>query len=160
MHDYILTRSKIEEMDGLEKTHFLNKNARRNNKSLGDMTGLEGIGFHLIEIEPGCESTELHVHFFEEECVYILDGEATATIGDVTYTVGPGDFIGYPAGGEPHKLENTGDQRLRCIVVGQRLPHDVADYPRLGKRIFRNQGLPWNLVNLDDVEEPKAGRKI
>jgi uncharacterized cupin superfamily protein len=160
MHKYMLTRRQIEEMDGLQKTHFLNDNARRTNKSLGDMTGLKSFGFHIIEIEPGRESTELHVHFHEEECVYILEGVAEATIGDATYTAGAGDFIAYPACGEPHKLENVGAGPLRCIVVGQRLPHDVADYPRLKKRIFRNQGLPWNLVDLNQIEEPAAGRKI
>ena len=82
-----------------------------------------------------------------------------ATIGDEIHTVRAGDFIGYRAGGEPHKLENRSDQPFRCIVVGQRLNHDVADYPRLKKRLFRNKGLKWNLVDLDDVEEPVAGRK-
>ncbi|MFQ6006465.1 MAG: cupin domain-containing protein [Woeseia sp.] len=127
---------------------------------MGDLTGLNGIGFHIIEIQPGHESTELHVHYQEEECVYILKGEWQATVGDNVFKVCAGDFIGYRAGGEPHKLENIGDQTLKRIVVGQRLDHDVADYPRLKKRIFRNKGLKWNLVNLDEIEEPVAGRKI
>lgn len=160
MDKYILTREEIEQFAGLEKTHFLNNNARRINKSLGDLTGLTTIGFHIIEIEPGCESTELHVHYFEDECVYILEGEAQATIGDEEFPVGAGDFLGYRAGGLAHKLMNTGDKMLKCIVVGPRLGHDVADYPRLGKRIFRNEGLPFNLVDLDDIDEPVAGRKI
>jgi hypothetical protein len=44
--------------------------------------------------------------------------------------------------------------------VGQRLDHDVADYPDKGKRIFRNPGLEWNLVDLDAIEKPVAGKKI
>ncbi len=160
MDKYILKREEIAAFDGVEKVHFLNDNARRRNKSLGDLTGLTGIGVHLIEIEPGQESTEYHVHYHEDECVYILDGEATATIGDETFTVRAGDFIGYRAGGAAHKLENTGSQPLRCLVVGQRLNHDVADYPGKRKRIFRNSGLAWNLVDLDQIDEPSAGRKI
>ena len=160
MEKYILTKTEIESFEGIEKTHFLNDNARRRNKSLGDLTGLNAIGFHIIEIQPGRESTELHVHYHEEECVYILEGQAEATIGTETHAVGPGDFIGYRAGGEPHGLKNTGDEILKCIVVGQRLNHDVADYPRLNKRIFRNQGLKWSLVDLQEIEEPVAGRKI
>ena len=159
MDKYIVTREEIEQLEGIEKQHFLNDNARRNNKSLGDLTGLSGFGFHIIEVPPGRESTEAHVHYHEDECVYILEGEAEATLGSSKQTVGPGDFIGYRAGGLSHKLENTGDKPLRCIVVGQRLDHDVGDYPRLGKRIYRNKGLPWNLVDLDDIEEPVAGRK-
>ncbi len=160
MDKYIITREEIDDFEGIEKTHFLNENAQRTNKSLGDLTGLTGIGFHIIEIQPGHESTELHVHFHEEECLYVLEGEAQATIGDKVHTVRTGDFIGYRAGGEPHKLENTSTQVLKCIVVGQRLDHDVADYPRRKKRIFRNRGLQWNLVDLGQIEEPSAGRKV
>jgi uncharacterized cupin superfamily protein len=39
------------------------------------------------------------------------------------------------------------------IVVGQRLNHDVADYPNKGKRIFRNEGLPWTLGDYDALPE-------
>jgi uncharacterized cupin superfamily protein len=159
MDKYIVTREEIDEFEGIQKQHFLNENARRTNKSLGDLTGLTGIGFHIIEIQPGYESTELHVHYHEDECVYILEGEAQATIGDEVHVVRAGDFIGYRAGGEPHKLQNTGSKPLKCIVVGQRLDHDVGDYPRLKKRLYRNKNMAWNLVDLDDIEEPVAGRK-
>ncbi len=81
MDKYILTKEEIEAYQGIEKSHFLNRNARRRNKSLGDLTGLTGIGFHIIEVKPDHESTELHVHYFEDECVSILSGKAEATIG-------------------------------------------------------------------------------
>jgi len=157
--DYIIRKNEIEEMEGLTKTHFLNKNARRINKSLGDATGLRNLGFHLIEVLPGHESTEYHVHYFEEECVYILSGNATVTIGENDYHVGAGDFIGYPAGGLPHTMKNTGSQVLRCIVVGQRLSYDIGDYPRLGKRIYRSDKFN-NLVDLNNISNPKMGKKI
>ncbi len=96
-----------------------------------------GFGFHIIEILPDHESTETHVHYHEDECVYILEGEADAIIGNETHKVKAGDFIGYRAGGEPHNLRNTGTEVLKCIVVGQRLDHDVADYTNLDKRIYR-----------------------
>ncbi|MEM1143891.1 MAG: cupin domain-containing protein [Pseudomonadota bacterium] len=159
MPDQVLKKSSIDEMEGLRKTHFLNRGAQRINKSLGDASGLQNIGFHIVEVEPGKDSTELHFHHHEEECVYILDGEATATIGESTVAVASGDFIAYPAGGEPHKLTNTGDQSLRCIVVGQRLPHDVVDYPGQQKRLYRNQNLSWSLVSMADIIQPEAGQK-
>lgn len=159
MEKYVVTREEIEALEGLAKTHFLNDNARRINKSLGDLTGLTGLGFHIIEVEPGCESTETHRHYYEDECVYILAGEAEAAIGSETHRVKAGDFIGYRAGGAAHRLKNTGSDILKCIVVGQRLDHDVADYPALNKRIYRNKGMPWNLVDIDAVSEPDAGKK-
>ena len=156
---YLLRAADIAAMEGLRKTHFLNPNAKRVNKSLGDATGLSGLGFHIIEVDPGCETTEHHVHYHEDECVYVLEGKATAYIGDETYEIGPGDFIGYRAGGLAHSIKNTGAAVFRCIVVGQRLPHDVGDYPKLGKRIYRNAGMKWNLVDLENISEPQAGAK-
>ena len=156
---YIIRRSEIEAMGGLQKTHFLNPNARRVNKSLGDLTGLTGLGFHIIEVEPGCETTEYHVHHHEDECVYVLAGSATAVIGDEEFPIEAGDFIGYRAGGLSHSIRNTGHETLRCIVVGQRLAHDVGDYPNKRKRIFRNAGVEWNVVDHDHIECPNAGAK-
>lgn len=156
---YIISATEVAEMEGLSKAHFLNPNARRVNKSLGDLTGLTGIGVHLIEVEPGCETTEHHVHYHEDECVYVLEGEATAYIGDEAFSVGRGDFIGYRKGGLAHSIRNSGDQLLRCLVIGERLTHDVGDYPRQAKRIYRHAGLPWNLVDHSDITEPTAGAK-
>jgi len=158
-HVYVVKAAQINEMEGLAKAHFLNPNARRLNKSLGDLTGLTGLGFHIIEVEPGCETTEYHVHYYEDECVFVLAGEATAVIGEAEHSIGPGDFIGYRKGGLAHSIRNTGRDVLRCIVVGERLAHDVGDYPRQGKRIYRNAGLEWNLVDLDAIKEPQAGAK-
>lgn len=151
---YILTAAEISGMPGLAKTHFLNDNAQRINKSLGDLTGIVGFGFHIIEVEPGHETTEHHVHYHEDECVFVLSGEATAFIGETPHQIGPGDFIGYRKNGLPHSIKNTGDEVLRCIVVGQRLPHDVADYTHQNKRIYRQEGLEWNLVDKPDITVP------
>ncbi|WP_219903921.1 hypothetical protein [Stenomitos frigidus] len=85
--------------------------------------------------------------------------ETTVFKLDEVYPVKAGDFIGYRAGGEPHKLRNNGNTLLKCIVVGQRLEHDVGDYPNLKKRIYRNKGLKWNLVDLETIDEPIAGKK-
>ena len=160
MEKNILTSEEIKSYEGIRKTHFLNHNAQRINKSLGDLTGLSGFGFHIIEIQPGHESTEMHRHYHEDECVYILEGQADALIGENAYPVKAGDFIGYPAGGEAHTLKNNSDAVLKCIVVGQRLDHDVADYTQLNKRIYRNKGMDWNLVEIDDVVTPVAGKKV
>jgi uncharacterized cupin superfamily protein len=54
---------------------------------------------------------------------------------------------------------NDGDETLKAIVVGQRLDHDVADYPRLKKRIYRNKGQAWDLVDLENIDHPVAGKK-
>ena len=156
---YLLTAEEIAAMEGLAKTHFLNPNAQRINKSLGDATGLTGLGVHLIEVAPGHETTEYHLHYFEDEAVYVLSGSGTAEIGEQEHAIKAGDFIGYRKGGLAHGIRNTGQETLRCLVMGQRLSHDIGDYPRLGKRVYRNAGLPWDLADLDDLTHPQAGAK-
>ena len=154
---YLITSEEIEAMEGLPKTHFLNSNAQRANKSLGDAAGLSGFGIHIIEVQPGHETTEHHLHHYEDECVYVLAGKGTAYVGDDVFEIDAGDFLGYRKGGLAHSIRNTGVDLLRCIVVGERLPHDVADYPRLKKRIYRNEGMSWNLVDHDTIQYPGSG---
>ncbi len=156
---YLVTSDEIAAMEGVKKTHFLNANAQRTGKSLGDLAGLTGVGFHIIEVEPGFETTEHHCHHHEDECVFVLSGEASAFIGDKKYEISSGDFIGYRKGGAAHTIRNTGSETFRCLVVGQRLDHDVGDYPRKGKRIYRNAGMPWDLADLSGLEHPNAGQK-
>ena len=160
MAPQILKKLTIDAEEGLFKTHFLNDNAQRTNKSLGDMTGLTGFGFHIIEVACGKESTEYHKHYHEDECTYVLSGTGKVLIGQQEHDIAAGDFIAYPKGGEAHTMINTGDEILRCIVVGERLAYDIGDYPNKNKRIFRQTGMPWNLVSLDDITEPAGGRKV
>jgi uncharacterized cupin superfamily protein len=149
-----LSARDIEALEGVRKVHYLNPAAVRLNKSLGDAVGLQHIGVHLISVDPGHQSTEYHSHRFEEECIYVLSGRGIAVLGEQLQAIGPGDFIGCPANGIAHELINDGVEPLVCLVMGQRLQHDITDYPRLDKRLYRNAG-EWNLVNHDDIEHVK-----
>lgn len=158
---YLLTAQEIEDMEGVQKTHFLNENAKRLNKSLGDATGLTGLGVHLIEVGPNCETSEYHCHYHEDECVYVLSGQGVSIVDGVRQTINAGDFIGYPKGGAAHNIENDSEETLRLLVIGQRLDHDVGDYPNAKKRIYRQKGMPWQLVDLNAIEtlDASVGKK-
>jgi uncharacterized cupin superfamily protein len=127
-------------MEGVRRVHQLNPSAIRIDKSIADDVGLKNIGIHLITIAPGDKSTEFHAHKYEEEAIYVLSGHGTEVMGETTQKVGPGDFIGFPAGGVAHETVNDGTEPLVCLVIGQRLAQDVVDYPRKGKRLYRNSG--------------------
>ncbi len=73
MNKYLIKSQEIAEMAGTSKTHFINPGAKRLNKSLGDAAGLTGLGFHIIDVEPGDETTEHHLHHYEDERVFILE---------------------------------------------------------------------------------------
>ncbi|HSD40741.1 MAG TPA: cupin domain-containing protein [Burkholderiales bacterium] len=149
-----LSAEAIAALEGVRKVHYLNADAQRINKSLGDAAGLKNIGVHLISVPPGHPSTEFHAHHYEEECIFVLSGRGRATIGDASHRIGPGDFIGCPANGVAHEMINDGAEPLVCLVMGQRLQQDITDYPRLGKRLYRHSG-EWDLVDLARVEHPK-----
>jgi len=150
----ILKAKEIEGMEGERRIHFLNPNADRIRKSLGDAIGLNNIGVHLIYVEPGKDSTEYHKHHYEEECIYVLSGEGTLIIEGESFQFEKGDFVGFPANMAAHSLKNTGSETLVCLVMGQRLEQDVADYPNRGKRLYRNSG-EWDLVDLREILDPR-----
>lgn len=156
----LLKSTDIDALTGQEKVHFLNPNAQCKNRSLGDEVGITGFGFHIVEIEPGRDSTEFHFHYREDECVYILSGDATARIGDETFAVSAGDFLGHKKRGLAHSLTNTGNEILKCIVVGERGDTDVVDYPDKGKRMFRTAELPWNVADLSDLKDRVTGEPV
>ena len=135
-----LSADTIVRMEGLRRVHQLNPAAIRLDKSIGDEAGLKNIGIHLITIAPGDKSTEFHAHKYEDEAIYVLSGSGTEVMGEVKQKIGPGDFIGFPAGGVAHETVNDGTEPLVCLVIGQRLAQDVVDYPRKGKRLYRNSG--------------------
>jgi len=135
-----VSAKQIAAMEGVRRVHALNPGAIRTDKSLGDEAGLKNMGIHLISIAPGNKSTEFHAHKYEDEAIYVLSGHGTEVIGEESRKIGPGDFIGLPAGGPAHETVNDGTDPLVCLVIGQRLAQDVVDYPRAGKRLYRNSG--------------------
>jgi len=152
--DLVLTSQQIKEMKGEERVHFLNPNAERIRKSIGDKVGLSKIGVHIVYVEPGKDSTEYHKHYNEEECIYVLSGKGTLRIEGEDLPFEKGDFVGFPADTAAHDLKNTGNETLVILVMGQRLDQDVADYPEKNKRLYRNNG-KWDLVDLSNVVDPR-----
>jgi uncharacterized cupin superfamily protein len=147
-----LSAEKIAAMEGVRRVHTLNPAAIRMDKSLGDEAGLKNIGIHLISIAPGDKSTEFHTHRYEDEAIYVLSGRGTEIMGETKQKIGPGDFIGFPAGGDAHETINDGTEPLVCLVIGQRLSQDVVDYPRRGKRLYRNSG-QRDMVDYENLEK-------
>ena len=144
----LVTRTEIAKMAGQDKKHFLNRDARRMQKPLGDIAGLTKLGFCIIEVPIGSASCAFHRHIYEEECIYILEGTGTARIGETVLQVEAGDFIAYPAGSDAHDLRNTGSNTLKCIIAGQRLDFDIIDYPEQGRRLYRANGEKGDLVDV------------
>lgn len=136
----LLSAAAIRRMKEDRFVHFLNPGAIRYTRSLGDACGLSTIGVHLVRLKQGDDSTEYHFHHQDEEWVYILSGSGIAEIGGRKHKIGAGDFMGFVAGSQPHGMRNPNKRDLVYLVGGNRWPLDVCDYPRIGKRRYRENG--------------------
>jgi uncharacterized cupin superfamily protein len=136
-----LTRAEIEAMPERAHRHQFNDNAVRMTRTLGIPAGLSRLGVHLVRLEPGRDSTQFHYHDSDEEFVYILEGSATAYIGERTFEVGPGDFMGFPSPSPGHGLKNTGERDLVYLVGGESNPADVVHYPWIRRTMIKSHGV-------------------
>lgn len=140
------------------QSHPLNPNSQIRGHSLSDQVGLQRLGIHLLRIAPGKESFIFHSHETEEEFLYILSGRGLAEIGDETFEVGPGDFMGFPTPSVGHHLRNPFEEELVYISGGERRPLEVADFPRLGKRLVRS-GMKVSIYDVDKAHNFSFGEE-
>jgi uncharacterized cupin superfamily protein len=99
--------------------------------------GLARIAVNLAWLPPGKESAVFHVHHREEEWMLVLEGRGVAEVDGAVHEVGPGDFLGFPPG-VGHHLRNAGGTDLLFLEGGEVIPDvEVADFPRLGRRMVR-----------------------
>ncbi len=151
---HLLRAADIAALPERRHQHQFNDNAVRMTRTLGQLTGMERIGIHMIRLEPGRDSTQHHFHDADEEFVLVLAGRGIACIGDDRYEVGPGDFMGFPAPSPAHSLSNPFDEDLVYLVGGERNAVDAVHYPRIGRSMLkahgRRQWVDWpHLQDLD-----------
>jgi uncharacterized cupin superfamily protein len=67
-----------------------------------------------------------------------LSGRGVAEIDGKELEIGPGDFIAFPTPSVPHHLRNPFDQELVYLMGGENREFEIADFPRLGKRMIKS----------------------
>jgi uncharacterized cupin superfamily protein len=117
--------------------HPFNPKSEIHGRRLGALTGLSHIGVNLLRIPPGKESFVFHAHQGEDEFVYVLSGRGMAEVGDDTFEIRSGDFLGFPAGGPAHHIRNPFAEDLVYLAGGETKPVEVVDFPRLKRRLVR-----------------------
>ena len=82
------------------------------------VTGAESSGgcFIVEGMVPPGGGPPRHIHQFEDESFYLLEGTATFQAGGQTIHAKPGDFIHIPRG-TVHSLTNDGKVPARALVV-------------------------------------------
>ncbi|MEM7465440.1 MAG: cupin domain-containing protein [Pseudomonadota bacterium] len=140
MSQYILKSRDIESLPEAKNIHQFNDRAIRNTKSLGDLVGLTSVGFHLVRVEPGDETTQHHNHEFSDEFIYVLSGNGALSIGEETIEIEVGDFAGFPMNGPAHSMTNTGEEDLVYLMGGGRPDIDICNYPKIDRRMYIVKG--------------------
>ena len=132
-------------------SHPWNPTSLLSGTQMGRLVGLKRTGVSLARIPPGKESFVYHSHHREEEWIYILSGRGIAEIEGEELEVGPGDFMGFPTPSVAHHLRNPSDEDLVYLMGGENLDVEIADFPRLGKRLLR-RGDRIEVYNLADAK--------
>lgn len=132
----VLVRAGERGPDG-SSGHPYNPRSEVHGWLISRMAGLGRIAVNLAWLPPGKESAIHHVHYREEEWLFVLEGRGIAEVGDANHEVGPGDFLGFPPG-VSHHLRNESAERLLLLEGGEVIPDaEVAGFPRLGRRLVR-----------------------
>ncbi|MBE9051037.1 cupin domain-containing protein [Nostocales cyanobacterium LEGE 11386] len=132
-------------------SHPWNPKSEISGTYLGRTVGLKRTGVNFARIAPSKESFVYHSHDREEEWIYILSGRGVAEIDGEEFEVGSGDFMGFPTPSVAHHLRNIGDEDLVYLTGGENLEVEVADFPRLGKRMLR-RGDIIEIYNFSDTK--------
>jgi uncharacterized cupin superfamily protein len=134
---FILRSSEIEQHEQ-SFSHPWNPKSQLIGVQLSRALGLKRAAVSIARIPPGRESFVYHSHRHEEEWLYILSGRGIAEIDGEELEVGPGDFMAFSTPSVPHHLRNPFDQELLYLMGGEKREFDMADFPRLGKRMVKS----------------------
>ena len=115
-----------------ETEPFASRTGERVKRPLGDPFGLKAFGVNLSTLASGAVSTLHRGHSRRDEFVYVVEGELVLHVGGRTTVLRAGDCVGFPAGGEPHHLENRSDRPANYLEVGDRPPGDSTASARDG----------------------------
>ena len=134
---FILHSSEIREREQ-SFSHPWNPKSQLIGVQLSRALGLKRTAVSIARMPSEKESFVYHSHHHEEEWLYILSGRGVAEIDGEELEVGPGDFMAFPTPSVPHHLKNPFDQELVYLMGGENREFEVADFPRLAKRMVKS----------------------
>ena len=100
---------------------------------VGPLVGLSHVGCAVHVVPAGKSAFPFHRHHINDELIFVLVGEGEYRHGEEKHPVRAGDFVGAPAGGQPHQLINTGKSVLRYLGISSLSGVEVVEYPDSGK---------------------------
>lgn len=111
--------------------------------------GLTQYGCHIQTLPPGARGSERHWHSAEDECLLVLDGQATVVDDQGPHPLGPLDAAAWPFGiANAHHVLNLTDAPVTYVILGSRVARDICTYPDSGTRQIHGV-TDWQVVDAD-----------
>ncbi len=103
-------------------------------RRVGAAIGAKKLGCSFFIVPPGNAAFPFHLHYTNEELIYILEGDAILRLGQEEMPISSGTFVSCPPGaGHPHQLINNSKNNLRYLVMSTMEYPDISEYPDSNK---------------------------
>ena len=114
---------------------------KRAKRSLTAGLGLTQFGANLTALDPGGMSSLRHWHAREDECVYMVSGEAWLVTDEGETLLTAGMAAGFPAGeANGHHLVNRSDKPATFLEIGTRSGDEDVTYSDADLKLIRTSG--------------------
>jgi len=119
----------VHESEVATESWYVGTNREIRGKPLCDVGGRAKVGFGLMELPSGSNTTPGHWHSQEEKHLFVVSGAATLHLGNEAFELKKGSYICFPAGqAVPHHINNQSCESFVFIIVGERLKDDEVTY--------------------------------
>jgi uncharacterized cupin superfamily protein len=101
---------------------------------IGRQTGARQLGASLFDLPSGAHSFPLHIHYANEEMLFVIAGRPTLHTLEGSRVLATGEVVACPAGREgAHRLVNEADEAARVLIVSTMHAPDINEFPETGE---------------------------
>lgn len=145
---------------------YASQMAGRSSRRLGELAGLTQFGVNIVTLQPRAPASLRHWHLKEDEFAMVLDGELVLVEDEGETLMRPGDCAAWKAGvPNGHRFVNRSAAPARFLIVGSKMPDEVATYSDVDMVMSMRDGRPY-LTHHDGSEwsgprdlAPKGGKE-
>lgn len=100
---------------------------------IGERAGGEELGATLYEIRPGGAISPYHIHYGNEEILFVLSGSPELRTPHGMRLLEPGAVVAFPRGRRgAHRVRNSSPEPARVLIVSTMSFPDVVEHPDTG----------------------------
>lgn len=117
--------------------------AGRSSLRLGEAAGLTQFGVNIVTLQAGAVASLRHWHLREDEFAMVLDGALVLVEDEGETEMRAGDCAAWKAGvANGHRFVNRSASPARFLVVGSKIPNEVATYSDVDLKVHMENGAP------------------